>query len=250
MPCTTPPCSWPSTISGLITMPKSLTRAYLTTSTTPVSGSTSTSADMAAVGKVAGTRSIADVMTSSDCGASGGSLTRRRAACRASSMMPIARSVPAITKRPSANSMSAAAASSTCAAICLAFLDHLRRRPRRSRCRCASATSIRRCRRRLQAIAVALNERDLLERHAEPLAQHLGERRRVAHAEIERAGGESHRAVGVESDVGQFLRRAAPSLRESCRCRARAVCRAARSRACGAKSPSRRRDRAPVWSAR
>ena len=59
-------------------------------------------------------------------------------------------------------------------------------------------------------IAVALHERDLLERNAELLAQHLRERRGVAHAEIERAGRQRHRAVGVESDLGQLLRRAAP----------------------------------------
>ena len=43
IPWITPPCNWPSTIRGLMTVPKSLTEEYLTTAITPVSGSSSTS---------------------------------------------------------------------------------------------------------------------------------------------------------------------------------------------------------------
>ena len=54
MPWTMPPCAWPSTSSGLMTTPKSLTKVYLTTSTSPVSGSTSTSAIWQPFGKAEG----------------------------------------------------------------------------------------------------------------------------------------------------------------------------------------------------
>ena len=57
------------------------------------------------------------VCTSSVFGTPSGSFGPSRSVC-ASSMMPMPRSVPAMLKRPRSNSMSAAAASSTWAAIC------------------------------------------------------------------------------------------------------------------------------------
>ncbi len=47
-----------------------------------------------------------------------------------------------------------------------------------------------------ELVAVALQQRDFLERNAEPVAQDLRERRGMAHAEIERAGRQRHGAVG------------------------------------------------------
>src|SRR6516225_7049355 len=98
----------------------------------------------------------------------------------ARSMMPIARSVPAITKEPSLNSMSAAAASSTCAAIS---------RP-------CSITL---------AAAFALDQADLVEGNAELRGQDLRERRGVPHAEIHRAGEQGDAAVRLEDDAAQLL---------------------------------------------
>src|ERR1700733_6483641 len=57
------------------------------------------------------------------------------------------------------------------------------------------------------AVAVALHQLDLVEGNAELLGQHLRERRGVTHAEIHRAGGQRHGAVGVEDDAGGFLGR-------------------------------------------
>ncbi len=58
-----------------------------------------------------------------------------------------------------------------------------------------------------EPVAVALHQRNLVEGNAEFFAEHLRERRSVAHAEIERAGSQRHRAVGIEFDIGKFLRR-------------------------------------------
>src|SRR5262249_61162588 len=54
-------------------------------------------------------------------------------------------------------------------------------------------------------IAVALHEFDLFDRNAELIAQDLRERRRMAHAEIERAGRERYRAVGIKRDRRKLL---------------------------------------------
>jgi hypothetical protein len=43
MPCTRPPCTWPSTIIGLMMVPKSSTAVKRSTRVTPVAGSISTS---------------------------------------------------------------------------------------------------------------------------------------------------------------------------------------------------------------
>src|SRR5262249_62257183 len=56
-------------------------------------------------------------------------------------------------------------------------------------------------------IAVALHEFDLFDRNAELIAQDLRERRRMAHAEIERAGCERYRTVGIKRDFRKLLHR-------------------------------------------
>ena len=91
---------------------------YLTTWVTPVSGSISTSQMWQPFGKFEGAVSCTS-LTSSVCGTPEGSLILPVRSRSASSIRPIERSVPAMTKRPRANSMSATAASSACAAICL-----------------------------------------------------------------------------------------------------------------------------------
>ena len=125
----------------------------------------------------------------------------------ASSMMPIERSVPAMVKRPPANSMSPSAASIRCAAACLPFamtsaedFDD-RRAGRGDRARAAGAVA------EAHEVAVVLLQRDLLEGHAELRGQHLRERRGVALAVIQRAGGELHRAVRLERDLAEFAAR-------------------------------------------
>ncbi len=60
---------------------------------------------------------------------------------------------------------------------------------------------------RINPVAISLNHIYFFERHTEPLAQNLGEWRGMAHAEIERAGGERDGAVGIESDSRQLLHR-------------------------------------------
>ena len=105
-------------------MPKSLTQEYFTTSITPVSGSTSTSATWQPLGKVDAPGPSLTCVTSSDCGASAGSLTPSRSFC-ASSMMPIARSVPAMTKRPSRELDVGGGGLEHVRGDLLALLDHL-----------------------------------------------------------------------------------------------------------------------------
>src|SRR5262249_57236124 len=55
--------------------------------------------------------------------------------------------------------------------------------------------------------AVVLQQADALERNAEPLAQHLRERRGVPLAIIERAGDDGDGAVGFETDAAHLLAR-------------------------------------------
>ena len=101
--------------------------------------------------------------------------------------------------------MSPAEASSTCEAICLPFSITL-----------AAASTIAAPDFMIEreppvppptisSIAVALQQPDALERHAELLAQHLRERRGVALAVIERAGEDGDAAVGVEADAAHLL---------------------------------------------
>ena len=56
-------------------------------------------------------------------------------------------------------------------------------------------------------IAVVLLQRDLFEGHAELRGQHLRERRGVALAVVERAGGQLHRTVRLEGDLAEFAAR-------------------------------------------
>src|SRR5919201_4227035 len=60
---------------------------------------------------------------------------------------------------------------------------------------------------RQKLVAVALQETDALERDAEPLAQHLRERRRVSLPVVERAGDDGDGAVGLETEAAHFLAR-------------------------------------------
>src|ERR1700742_4501556 len=56
-------------------------------------------------------------------------------------------------------------------------------------------------------VAVVLLQRDLLEGHAKLRRQYLRERRGMALAVIERAGGEFHRTVRLEGDLAEFAAR-------------------------------------------
>src|SRR5262245_38561814 len=79
-----------------------------------------------------------------------------------------------------------------------ALLDDLggrlddRRSARHDRARAAGAAAGN------ELVAVALQQADAIERNAEPLAQDLAERCRVALAVIERAGDDGDAAVGLE----------------------------------------------------
>src|SRR5262249_56546773 len=58
-----------------------------------------------------------------------------------------------------------------------------------------------------QVIAVVLLQRDLVEGHAELRRQHLRERRGMALAVIEGAGGELYAAVGFKGDLAELAAR-------------------------------------------
>ena len=60
---------------------------------------------------------------------------------------------------------------------------------------------------RQKLVAVALQETNALERDAEPLAQHLRERRRVSLPVIKRTGDDGDGAVGLEAQAAHFLAR-------------------------------------------
>ena len=103
--------------------------------------------------------------------------------------------------------MSAAAASSTCAAICLPFSttfsagadDRVAADDHRFRPAGAAAGD--------QLVAVALHQPDAPERDAEPCRQHLRERRPVPLAVIQGAGDDRHVAVGLEADAAHLAPR-------------------------------------------
>src|SRR5438046_1471945 len=122
----------------------------------------------------------------------------------ANSIRPTERSVPAMTKRPARNSMSATAASSTCAAILPAGLDNLvggaddRIAANNHRFGAPGAAA------RDQFVAVALNEADALEWDAKPRRQHLGEWRPVPLPVIQGAGDDRHSAVRLEADAAHL----------------------------------------------
>ena len=69
----------------------------------------------------------------------------------------------------------------------------------------ASPSASRRCRRRNAAIAVAFHQPDAVKRNAELVGKDLRVRRRVAHAEVERAGDDRNRAIGLETDRAELL---------------------------------------------
>ena len=187
MPCTTPPCAWPSTSSGLIRVPKSLTIVYLTTSTMPVSGSISTSATWQPLGKAEGGVSITSA-TSSVCGSSAGSFAP--AAQLLGELHDADRAVGAGDGEAAVGELDVGDRG----------LEHDGRRsacPARSPCRSPATIAVPLAIDRARAagaaaeqqlVAVALQEADALERNAEPAHQHLRERRGVALAVIERAG--------------------------------------------------------------
>ena len=124
-------------------------------------------------------------------------------------MMPIERSVPAMVKRPSREFDVAFGRLHQMRRGLLALGDHERggfddrRAGRRDRARAAGAVA------EADEVAVVLLQRDLLEGHAELAGEHLRERRGVALAVIERAGGQLHRAVRLEGDLAEFAARAA-----------------------------------------
>ena len=101
-------------------MPKSLTAVYFTDARQAGVGIDLDFGDVTRRSGMCREPARSHVSTSSEAGTPSGSFMPARRRC-ASSMMPIARSVPAMTKRPLLNSMSPADASSTCAAICLPF---------------------------------------------------------------------------------------------------------------------------------
>src|SRR5262245_57540456 len=140
MPCTTPPCTWPSTMIGLTTLPTSSTQTYLRSLTRPVSVSTSAAHRCVPCGNenVAGS----NVASESSVGSTpSGKLCAANTARAQSPMVldasgdPFTRNAPLLNSRPSADP------SSMCAAIGLAF----------SRTFCAAMTS---------ATPPTVNERD------------------------------------------------------------------------------------------
>ena len=146
----------------------------------------------------------------------------------ASSMISIARSVPATRNVPSLNWMSAAAASNTWAAKALprsitrsdGVVDRDALGGERARAAGAAAG--------LDPVGVALDDADLLERHVQPLVQHLG------------VGGVVALAVGLGADQHRRpcrprrtrSRRARSDRPWSIRCSSTCRCRAAGPLAC------------------
>ena len=139
----------PATIIGLTTRPMSLTDAYETTSTSPVSGSISTSQTWQPFGQV---------------GAAGGRSPLRDGCARsgclpASANRSMPRSVPTTEKRPARYSMSAGATSSASPASVRAAVDGLlggdlhRRAAGEERARAGAAEAV-------AAVGVALDDAD------------------------------------------------------------------------------------------
>ena len=159
-------------------------------------------------------------------------------------MMPIERSVPAMAKRPCANSMSDGGGFEHVRGDLLALLDHLvggfddRGAAVHDRFRAAGAAAGE------QLVAVALQQADALERDAELLGQHLRERRGVALAVVERAGDDGDGAVGLEADAAHLLRRRRGDFEEAADAEAAHLAALAALALAFARSPSRRRLRA------
>ena len=117
----------------------------------------------------------------------------------------MARSVPAMTKRPLAELDIGDRGFQHMGGDRLALFDHLgcrldgggACRLRRARAAGAAAGE--------QAVAVAFDQADAVERNAERLAQHLRERCGMTLAVVESADQLRHRAVGLEMDAAVFL---------------------------------------------
>ena len=156
--------------------------------------------------------------------------------------MPMPRSVPAMLKRPRTNSISADRGFQEVRRGLLAAFDHHVARlddgaaalHHRARAAGAAAGD--------ELIGIALQQPDLFERHAEPVRQHLRERRGVTLAVIERAGDDGDDAVVLETDAAHLVAGVARSPPGNGRCRGRAPCRARGFRPGARHSrPSRRR---------
>ncbi len=142
--------------------------------------------------------------TSSVRGSPGGSSSPSRSFC-ASSMMPIVRSVPAMLKRPLANSMSADARLQHVGGDLLALLDDERARLGDGRAAGHDRLGTARAAAGDEPVAVALHQADLVEGHAELGRQHLREGGPVALPVVQRAGDDGDRAVGLEMDAAHFV---------------------------------------------
>src|SRR5579859_43419 len=120
MPCTTPPWIWPSTMSGLTTLPTSSTATYERIDTRPVSVSTSTAHRWVPCGneKLAGSYTALPSRSGSTPG--GRSCAAKTASAQSASVLPLS-GVPRTRNFPSANSRSVTSHSSRCAAIGLVF---------------------------------------------------------------------------------------------------------------------------------
>ena len=204
MPWTTPPWIWPSTSIGLMMVPKSLTAVYFTTSMLPVSGSTSTSQTWQPFG-IGRRRAVADVLDVERLRPVGRQL-HAAGADLVGQLHDADRAVGAGDDELAVLELDVAGRGfERVRGDLLALLDHLgggfddRLAGIHHRARAAGAAA------GDQLVAVALEEADLLERHAELLAQHLGERRGVALAVVERAGADGDAAVGVEADAAHLL---------------------------------------------
>ncbi len=119
MPWARPPCTWPSTISGLTTLPMSSTHTYLRIFTRPVSVSTSIAHRCVPCGKEKFSGS--NVASESSEGSTPSGRLCAANAANASSAIDTPLSVPRTVNFPSPNSRSFASASSRCAAIGRAF---------------------------------------------------------------------------------------------------------------------------------
>ena len=120
MPCARPPCTWPSTISGLIGVPTSSTQTYLRSLTNPVSVSISTQARCVPCGK----EKFSGSYTASESRLGSTPSGRSWAMKAANATSPMATDepgAPLTENEPPLNSRSSSLASSMCAAIFFAF---------------------------------------------------------------------------------------------------------------------------------
>mgnify|MGYP003694692791 CR=1 FL=1 len=112
MPCAMPPCTWPSTIIGLITVPKSSTAVQPTISVLPVSLVDLDLADVAAGRERKVGRIVERAFLQSGLKLGAGEFVRDIGVERRHRPRPADLSVPATVNLPSLNTMSPSAASS------------------------------------------------------------------------------------------------------------------------------------------